>query len=102
MANKLKKDDEVVVLSGKDKGKTGKILKVIPAQKKVVVEGLNIIKKHKKATQDADGGIIEETYPIDWSKVQLICPATKKPTRVGFVVVDGKKKRKAKVSGEVF
>ncbi|WP_350343820.1 50S ribosomal protein L24 [Proteinivorax tanatarense] len=99
----VKKDDKVVVLSGKDKGKSGKVLKVIPRDNKVVVEGANIQKKHAKPTRNnPQGGVIEQEAPLYSSKVQLVCPRCDKPARVGArFLEDGKKVRDCKKCGEV-
>ncbi|KAF0134274.1 MAG: large subunit ribosomal protein L24 [Candidatus Saganbacteria bacterium] len=79
---KLKKGDQVVVLSGKDAGKKGKLLKVFPKTQKVLVEGINIKKKHQRPTQKFGGGIIEKQAPMPAAKVQLICPRCSKAARV--------------------
>ena len=98
----LKKGDKVIVIAGRDKGKTGEIQKVIPELNRVVVEGVNIRKKHQKPTQANPEGSIGEVYaPIDASNVMLVDPKTKKPTRIGHKVVKGKKVRYAKKSGTV-
>lgn len=99
---RLKKDDTVVVRTGKYKGKTGKVLAVHPAENKVTVEGVNIVKKHQKPNKEyPQGGIIEITKPIDVSKVGLQDPATKKATRIGYKVTkEGAKTRVAKSSGK--
>ena len=92
--------DNVIVIAGRDKGKTGTIQKVIPEQNRVVVENVNLRKKHKKPTQqNPDGGIVEVYAPIDASNVMLLDPKTKKPTRIGHKIVKGKKVRYAKKSG---
>ncbi|TCI24907.1 50S ribosomal protein L24 [Exiguobacterium sp. SH3S2] len=97
----VKKGDTVQVMSGKDKGKQGVILKAMPSKNRVVVEGVNVMKKHAKPSQaNPQGGILEIEAPIHVSNVMPIDPKTGKPTRVGFQVVDGKKVRVAK-SGEV-
>ncbi|ERG67269.1 MULTISPECIES: 50S ribosomal protein L24 [Bacillales] len=97
----VKKGDTVQVMSGKDKGKQGVILKAMPSKNRVVVEGINVIKKHSKPSQaNPQGGILEIEAPIHVSNVMPLDPKTGKPTRVGFKVVDGKKVRVAK-SGEV-
>lgn len=97
----VRKGDNVIVISGKDKGKTGKVLEALPKKERVVVEGVNIIKKHQKPTQfNPEGGILETEGTIHVSNVQLLDPKTNEPTRVGFKVVDGKKVRVAKKSGE--
>ena len=90
----LKKGDKVIVIAGKDKGKTGEIQKVLPRSNRVVVEGVNLRKKHKKPTQNSPEGTIVEIYaPIDASNVQSLDPKTKKPVRIGHKVVKGKKVR---------
>ncbi|MCC5891745.1 MULTISPECIES: 50S ribosomal protein L24 [Exiguobacterium] len=97
----VKKGDTVQVMSGKDKGKQGVILKAMPSKNRVVVEGVNVMKKHAKPSQaNPQGGILEIEAPIHVSNVMPLDPKTGKPTRVGFKVVDGKKVRVAK-SGEV-
>ena len=96
----LKKGDNVIVIAGRDKGKTGTIQKVIPESNRVVVENVNIRKKCNKPTQaNPDGGIVEVYAPIDASNVMLVDPKTKKPTRIGHKIVKGKKVRVAKASG---
>ena len=96
----IKKDDKVVVLSGKDKGKTGKVLVADPKAFKVIVEGVNVATKHQKPKkQGQDGGIIKVETPIYVSKVQLVCPKCGKGTRVGHKFVDGKKVRVCKKCG---
>ena len=96
----VKKGDTVQVMSGKDKGKQGVILKAMPSKNRVVVEGVNVMKKHAKPSQaNPQGGILEIEAPIHVSNVMPLDPKTGKPTRVGFKVVDGKKVRGAK-SGE--
>lgn len=88
----VKKGDTVQVMSGKDKGKQGVILKAMPSKNRVVVEGINVIKKHSKPSQaNPQGGILEIEAPIHVSNVMPLDPKTGKPTRVGFKVVDGKK-----------
>ena len=79
---KIKKDDNVIVISGKDKGKKGKVLRTIPDEQRVVVEGIAIVKKHQKPSQKAPGGIIEKPLSISASKVKLICQNCAKPVRV--------------------
>jgi large subunit ribosomal protein L24 len=98
----VKKGDKVMVISGKDKGKTGVILASFPKKDRVIVEGVNIVKKHSKPSQvNPQGGIINQEAPIHVSNVMPIDPKTGEPTRVGVKVVDGKKVRIAKKSGEV-
>jgi large subunit ribosomal protein L24 len=98
---KIKRDDTVVVLSGKDKGKRGKVLKVLPTENKLVVDGVNVVTKHKKPTQLDAGGIRRFEKAIDVSNVAILDPKLDVPTRVGYKVIDGKKVRYAKKSGEV-
>lgn len=96
----VKKGDTVVVIAGKDKGKTGKILNAMPSENAVIVEKVNIINKHKKPKNAQDkGGIIKKEGKIDASNVQILCSACKKATRVANNVVDGKKVRICKVCG---
>ena len=96
----LIKGDKVIVIAGKDKGKIGAIQKVDPKTNRVVVEGVNLRKKHKKPTQaNPEGSIVEIYAPIDASNVMLVDPKTKKPTRIGHKVVKGKKVRVALKSG---
>ena len=96
----IKKDDKVIVLSGKDKGKQGKILSADPKAAKVIVEGVNVATKHQKPRkQGEEGGIIKVETPIYAAKVQLVCPKCGKPTRVGHKIVDGKKSRVCKKCG---
>jgi large subunit ribosomal protein L24 len=104
MVNKLKvkKGDEVVVLAGKDKGKKGKIAKVIPAERRVIVTGINMIKRHMKPSRTGAGGIVEMEASLHVSNVALADPKSGKPTRVGYkIAADGSKSRIAKKSGEV-
>ncbi len=92
---KLKKGDRVRVLSGKDRGKEGAIIRVIPEKNKVIVEGVNIVKKHQKATQQArQGGIIERDMPIAASNVAIISPSDGKPTRIGYRIDDAGNKHR--------
>lgn len=94
--------DTVFVISGKDKGKTGKVTKVFPKKGKVVVEGVNVITKHMKPTQmNPQGGVVTMPAPMFSSKVMIFDEKAGRPTRVGFKMVDGKKVRYSKVSGEV-
>ena len=98
----LRVGDKVIVIAGNDKGKTGTIQRVYPKLNKVVVENVNVRKKHKKPTQqNTEGSIVEVYAPIDASNVMLVDPKTKKPTRIGHKVVKGKKVRVAKKSGTV-
>ena len=100
-AAKIKKGDSVVVLSGKDKGRTGTVAKVMPKDGKVVVEGINVAARHRKPTQaNPQGGIDRNPAPMHISKVALADPKSGKPTRVRFETKDGKKVRVAVKSGE--
>jgi len=99
---KIKKGDKIVVLTGKDKGSKGEVLKVFPSDSKVLVQGINLVKKHQSPTPTGAGGIISVERPIHVSNVSLIDPKSEKPTRVGFKVAkDGTKTRVARRSGEV-
>ena len=96
----IKRDDKVIVLSGKDKGKSGKVIAADPKAEKVIVEGVNVATKHQKAQKKGqDGGILKIETPIYVSKVQLVCPKCGKGTRVGHKSVDGKKVRVCKKCG---
>jgi large subunit ribosomal protein L24 len=98
----VKKGDKVMVISGKDKGKTGNILAAFPKQSRVLVEGVNIVKKHAKPSQEnPQGGILSQEAPIHVSNVMPIDPKSGKPTRVGYKEENGKKVRVATKSGEV-
>ncbi|MHC0039195.1 50S ribosomal protein L24 [Pseudoneobacillus sp. C159] len=98
----VKKGDKVMVISGKDKGKTGVILEAYPKQSRVLVEGVNVVKKHSKPSQaNPQGGIISQEAPVHVSNVMPIDPKTGAPTRVGYTEVNGKKVRVAKKSGQV-
>jgi len=106
MAAKIRRDDEVIVISGKDRGKTGKVLRVDPGKSRVFVEGLNIVKRHQRPSQvqgstraDAAGGVIEKEGPIHISNVMLIDPKDKKPTRVGVSREGGVRNRVTRRSG---
>ena len=97
----VKKGDTVKVISGKDKGKTGVVLTALPKKDRVLVEGVNIIKKHTKPNQaNPQGGIVRQEAAIHVSNVMLLDPKSGEPTRVGYKVEDGKKVRVAKKSGE--
>ena len=94
MAAKIRRDDEVVVTGGKDRGKTGRVLRVDPKKERVYVEGLNIIKRHQRPVPSADplksaGGVVEREGPIHISNVMLVDPKDKRPTRVGISREDG-------------
>jgi large subunit ribosomal protein L24 len=100
MALKIKKGDKVVVISGSDKGKTGEVLRTLPSENRVVVQGVNLVKRHTRASQTSQGGIIEKEATIHVSNVAHVDPKDNKPTRVGFKLVDDRKVRIAKRSGE--
>ena len=97
---KLKRDDKVIVILGKYKGQTGKVLAVLPAENKVLVENINVVKRHTKPSSKLPrGGILDITKPIDASKVMVIDPASGKPARIGYQIKpDGSKERVFKVS----
>jgi large subunit ribosomal protein L24 len=106
MSIRIKADDEVIVIGGKDRGKRGKVLRVEPKLGRVFVEGLNIVKRHQRPRQVAGaqrdeqvGGVIEKEGPIHISNVMLIDPKDDKPTRIGVEVQEGKRMRVAKRSG---
>ncbi len=99
---KIRKGDKVVVLAGKDKGRSGEVLRVMPKDDKAVVRGVNLVRRHQKQTQSQEGGIISKEAPIHLSNLALADPKDGKPTRVGFQIQqDGTKVRVAKRSGEV-
>ena len=99
MAAKLKKGDKVIVLAGKDKGKSGEIDRVMPADNKAIVNGINISIRHTKQTQQSQGGRLPQAMPIDLSNLALV-DGNGKATRVGFRMEDDKKVRFAKTTGE--
>lgn len=99
-ALRIKKDDTVMVTAGKFRGRQGKVLRVLPAKSQILVEGINMAKRHRKPRNQRDpGGIIDITKPIAISNVALVDPSTGKPTKVAFALVDGKKVRRSKASG---
>ena len=105
MGLKIRTDDDVIVISGKDRGKTGKVLRVDPKKERVVVEGVNIVKRHQRPLPNApqvEAGVIEREGPIHISNVQLIDPKTNKGTRVGIIREDGNRNRVARGSGTKF
>ncbi|MBI1207318.1 MAG: 50S ribosomal protein L24 [Azospirillum sp.] len=102
MKLKIKAKDRVVVITGRDKGKVGEVLKVLPKENRVVVRGVNVVKRHQAPSGRGEGGIIEKEAPIHISNVSHIDPKTSKPTRVGYKFLDdGRKVRFARGSGEV-
>jgi large subunit ribosomal protein L24 len=99
---KIKKGDRVMVITGKDKGRTGEVLKVLPKENRVVVQGVNVVKRHTRAAMGNPGGIVEKEATIHASNVAHIDPKDNKPTRVGYKQLeDGRKVRVARRSGEV-
>lgn len=102
MSAKVRKGDRVVVTSGRDKGKSGEVLRVYPSDERVVVAGVNMVKRHQRQTQRVQGGIVSKEAPLHLSKIAHVDPKTGGPTRVGFKVLeDGRRVRFAKKSGEV-
>ncbi|MBX3570567.1 MAG: 50S ribosomal protein L24 [Rhizobiaceae bacterium] len=99
---KIRKGDKVVVLTGKDKGRSGEVLSVSPKEDTAIVRGINIVVRHQRQSQSQEGGLVRKEAPIHLSNIALADPKDGKPTRVGFQVgTDGKKVRVAKRSGEV-
>ena len=102
MAAKIKKGDKVVVLTGRDKGRTGEVFQVMPKEERALVRGVNLGKRHQRQTMNQEGGIIQKEAPIQLSNLALADPKDGKPTRVGFKVLDdGRKVRFAKRSGDL-
>jgi large subunit ribosomal protein L24 len=99
---KIRKGDKVIVLAGKDKGKGGEVLRVLPKENRVVVQGVNVARRHQRQTASQEGGIVAREMPIHVSNLALRDPKDGKATRIGFkMLADGKKVRVAKRSGEV-
>lgn len=99
---KIKKGDKVVVTTGRDKGKSGEVLRMFPKDNRAVVQGVNLVKRHQRQTAGQEGGIVSKELPIHLSNLALRDPKDGKPTRVGFkILADGKKVRVARRSGEV-
>jgi len=102
MSSKIKKGDNVMVMTGKDKGKTGEVLNVLTAKERVLIRGVNIVKRHTKPSQTAPGGIVERESTVHVSNVALIDPTSNKATKIGFrVLEDGRKVRFSKSSSEI-
>ena len=102
MASKFKKGDKVVVITGRDKGREGEILKMIRADNRAIVQGINMAKRHTRPSASSEGGILNKELPIHLSNLAHVDPKSGKPTRVGFRVLEnGSKVRFAKASGEV-
>jgi large subunit ribosomal protein L24 len=102
MAAKVKKGDKVVVLTGRDKGRSGEVIQVMPKDEKALVRGVNLVKKHQKQTQNQEGGIVSKEAAIHLSNLAVADPKDGQPTRVGFRILDdGRKVRFAKRSGDL-
>ena len=101
MAAKIKKGDRVMVLAGRDKGKSGEVLKMLASEQRAIVQGVNMVKRHTRPSQAGPGGIIEKEAPIHLSNLAHIDPKDKKPTRIGFRMEGDRKVRFAKRSGEL-
>jgi large subunit ribosomal protein L24 len=99
MAAKIRKGDKVIVLTGRDKGRTGEVIEVRPSDTRALVRGVNMVKRHQRQTGQQEGGIISKEAPVHLSNLALADPKDGKPTRVGFKVVGDKKVRVAKRSG---
>jgi large subunit ribosomal protein L24 len=97
--NKIRKGDKVVVLAGRDKGRTGEVITVMPKEDTALVRGINLVKRHQRQSQTQEAGIISKEAPINLSNVSVLDPKDGKATRVGFELRDGKKVRVAKRSG---
>ena len=101
MAAKIKKGDKVIVLAGRDKGRSGEVVEVRPAEGRATVRGVNMVKRHQRQTAQQEGGIISKELPVHLSNIAIADPKDGKPTRVGFKVDGDKKVRIAKTTGEV-
>jgi large subunit ribosomal protein L24 len=102
MAAKIKKGDKVVVLTGRDKGRSGEVVQVMPKDDKALVRGVNMVKRHQRQSMNQEGGIISKEAPLHLSNIALADPKDGKPTRVGFRILDdGRKVRFAKRSGDL-
>ena len=102
MSAKVRKGDRVVVTSGRDKGKSGEVLRVYTSEERVLVTGVNVVKRHQRQTAKAQGGIVSKESPIHLSKISHVDPKTGSPPRIGFKILgDGRRVRFAKKSGEV-
>ena len=102
MAAKIKKGDKVVVLTGRDKGRTGEVVQVSPKEERALVRGINLVKRHQRQTASQEGGIISKEAPVHLSNLAVADPKDGKPTRVGFKILDdGRKVRFAKRSGDL-
>jgi large subunit ribosomal protein L24 len=102
MAAKIKKGDKVLVLAGRDKGRSGEVFKVMPEEGRALVRGVNVVRRHQRQSANQEGGIISKEAPIDLSNLAIADPKDGKPTRVGFKILeDGRKVRFAKRSGDL-
>ena len=102
MAAKIKKGDKVVVITGRDKGRSGEVVRVMPAEERAIVRGVNMVKRHQRQTMQSEGGIINKEASVHLSNLALSDPKDGKPTRVGFKVLeDGRKVRFSKRSGDL-
>ena len=101
MPAKVKKGDKVIVTAGKDKGKRGEVLRVYPSEERVLVSGVNVVKRHQRQTARVQGGIVSKESPVHISKIAHVDPKSDGPTRVGFKIEGDKKVRIAKTTGEV-
>ncbi|MDG7055882.1 MAG: 50S ribosomal protein L24 [Wolbachia endosymbiont of Meromenopon meropis] len=104
MSVKIRSGDDVIVLTGKDKGRVGKVIKILIdnlKKRRAIVSGVNVCKKHAKPKASSSGGILNKELTIDISNIAILDPKYKSPTKIGFKIVDGKKMRFAKVSGDV-
>ena len=102
MAAKIRKGDKVIVLAGRDKGREGEVIQVMPSENRALVRGVNVVRRHQRQSAQSEGGIISKEAPIDLSNLALRDPTSGKATRVGFKTLeDGRKVRVAKRSGEV-
>ena len=99
--SRIKKGDNIIVITGKDKGKTSEVLFVYPKESKVLIKDVNVVKTHKKASQTSAGGIIEKELPVHISNIAFLDPKLSKPTKIGYKFEDGKKVRFAKLSGTI-
>jgi large subunit ribosomal protein L24 len=101
MAARIKKGDKVVVLSGRDKGRSGEVIKVLPSDQRALVRGINMVTRHQRQTAAQEGGLVRKEAPIHLSNIAVADPQSGKPTRIGFkTLADGRKVRVAKRSGE--
>ncbi len=102
MAAKIKKGDKVVVLTGRDKGRSGEVVQVMPKEERALVRGINLVKRHQRQSVNQEGGIISKEAPLHLSNLAVADPKDGKPTRVGFRILDdGRKVRFAKRSGDL-